>query len=142
MDRPERGIAREFLILRSRLELLRGNYNEASHLAQSAVHVSQGSALSGQALLNLSSIYGFGGFADESVSLAEQALSAAFAQAQYSIAQATIAMWESGRVGRLDSIADQLANLAEQQDLAGHPALCRDYQVEPLERLALARRYS
>ncbi len=39
------------LILRSRLELLRGNYGQATNLAQRAVEQSEGSALSGQALL-------------------------------------------------------------------------------------------
>ncbi len=108
------------LILRSRLELLRGNYQLASRLAQEACASSLETALSGRALLNLSSILGFGGFDDDAAQRAEEALGAGLSASQRMVAKATIAMWEAGREGRLDKIADDLRDLAVQQDLAGH----------------------
>ena len=108
------------LILRSRLELSRGNYQQASAFAERACDVSTGTPLAGQALLNMSSILGFGGFEDKAVHRAEEALRAGLSSSQQSVAKATIAMWEAGREGRLDKIADGLRELAVRQDVAGH----------------------
>ena len=68
----------------------------------------------------MSSILGFGGFEDKAVHHAEQALRAGLSSSQQRVAKATIAMWEAGREGRLDEIADGLRELAVHQDLAGH----------------------
>ena len=108
------------LILRSRLELSRGNYQQATTLAERACEAGTGTPLAGQALLNMSSILGFGGFEDKAVHLAEEALRAGLSSSQQSVAKATIAMWEAGREGRLDKIADGLRDLAARQDVAGH----------------------
>ena len=108
------------LILRSRLELSRGNYQQASTLAERACNAGAGPPLAGQALLNMSSILGFGGFEDKAVHRAEEALRAGLSGSQQSVAKATIAMWEAGREGRLDMIADGLRELAVRQDMAGH----------------------
>ena len=53
-------------------------------------------------------------------------------KSQQSIARATIAMWQAGRDGRLDLIAEGLRDLVAEQDLAGH------YRYAGITRLNLA----
>ena len=88
--------------------------------------------LASQALLNPSSIDGFGGIEDASAQYAEEALRANQTKSQQSIARATIAMWQAGRDGRLDLIAEGLRDLVAEQDLAGH------YRYAGITRLNLA----
>ena len=120
------------LILRSRLELTRGNHEQASALAHQAITLTPETPLASQALLNASSIDGFGGIEDASAQYAEEALRANQTKSQQSIARATIAMWQAGRDGRLDLIAEGLRDLVAEQDLAGH------YRYAGITRLNLA----
>ena len=109
------------LILRSRLELARGNFDQAASLARQAVPASAGGSLAGPALLNASSILGFGGFEEAAVGFAKDALRAgSLTSSQRDVALATIAMWDAEHEGRLDLIADGLRDLAIRQSREGH----------------------
>ena len=109
------------LILRSRLELARGNVDEAASLARRAVAASANSLLAGPALLNVSSILGFGGFEESAVEFAKDAIEAGrLTTSQHDVALATIAMWQAEHEGPLDSIADGLRDLAIRQSREGH----------------------
>ena len=109
------------LILRSRLELARGNFDQAQSLARQAVPASVNGSLAGPALLNVSSILGFGGFEEAAVGFARDALHAgSLTSSQRDVALATIAMWDAEHEGPLDSIADGLRDLAIRQSREGH----------------------
>jgi ATP/maltotriose-dependent transcriptional regulator MalT/DNA-binding SARP family transcriptional activator len=115
---PERTGA---LILRSRLELMRGQYGSATDLASRASAVATDSPLRAMALLNQSSILGNDGFEDDAAALAEQAVEAGLSPGQERIARGQIALWKAAREGPLDSIADEFVALARSQDEDGQP---------------------
>ncbi|MHB8891921.1 MAG: BTAD domain-containing putative transcriptional regulator [Candidatus Limnocylindrales bacterium] len=108
------------LILRSRLELGRGNLERAKDLAQAAVRDSQGDSLTGTGLLNLASLLGVAGFEEAAVDCATQALSSELTPGQRLIAKATIALWDAANEGNLVAIADDLRILAAHQSRDGH----------------------
>src|SRR5262249_16454460 len=108
------------LVLRSRLELARGNYQRALELARKAAIDSRTTELAGQSLLNVSSLLGFSGFEDIAVVYAEQAITAGLPPAQERIAHASIAMWHAQHEGDLETVAADLRELAIEQDAAGH----------------------
>ncbi len=108
------------LVLRSRLEFARGSLGKAIRLAREAANRAEGGPHSGIALLNLATILGVSGFADEAMELAASALALPLTQAQRQVAKATVLMWEAGHRGDLTIIADELRALAGRQDAEGH----------------------
>ncbi len=108
------------LILRSRIELARGSYSKASELGRAAVAAATDTPLAGQALLNMSSLLGFGGIQDDAAHFAQAALTAGLPLSQRRIAEASVWMWRAARDGNLEAIADDLRHLALQQDRDGH----------------------
>ena len=114
---PDRPAA---LLLRSRVELGRGNLAKALDLAHRAVETSEGAPLHGMALLNLASVLGIGGIPESAYQTVEQALVTNLTPTQLDLAQAMIALWDAEHEGNLDEIADGLRELAVRQDKAGH----------------------
>lgn len=108
------------LVLRSRLELERGNYARAGELARAAADAAQGTPLAGIALLNLTAILARYGFDEQAIASAHSALQATLTEEQRVIAQATLLLSEAQHEGNLELIADLLRGLATQQDRAGH----------------------
>ena len=108
------------LVLRSRLEFARGSLGKAIQLARLAVNGADVGPHSGIALLNLATILGVSGFADEAMELAANALTHPLTEAQRQVAKATVLMWEAGHRGDLAAIADELRALAGRQDVEGH----------------------
>jgi DNA-binding SARP family transcriptional activator len=114
---PDRVVA---LVLRSRVELGRGNLRRAVSLASSAASAAHGTAYAGVTLLNLATVVGVSGFPDEAMRSASEALSQTLSPAQHAVAVATVSMWEAGHEGDLTVIADALGDLARRQDRDGH----------------------
>ncbi len=108
------------LVLRSRLELGRGNLEQARVLAQAAVRDGRGDSLGGTCLLNLASLLGVAGFEEAAVDCARRALVCELTPAQRLIAKATIALWDAANEGDLVAIADDLRMLAALQSREGH----------------------
>jgi DNA-binding SARP family transcriptional activator len=108
------------LVLRSRLEFARGSLAKAIQLARLAANGADAGPHSGIALLNLATILGVSGFADEARELAASALTHPLTEAQRQVAKATVLMWEAGHRGDLAAIADELRALARRQDTEGH----------------------
>jgi DNA-binding SARP family transcriptional activator len=107
------------LILRSRVEFVRGNWQRAITLAEGAVSADD-PALNGTALLNLSSLEAVAGFGDGSIERATAALDADLADSERSVAIASGLVREAQREGNLADIADSFRALATQQELDGH----------------------
>jgi tetratricopeptide (TPR) repeat protein len=118
VGRPDRPAA---LVLRSRVEFARGDLHKATALAEAAVVAARATNLAGLALLNLASVLGVAGFADEAKGLAAEALRHTLTPAQRYVAEATVAMWEASNEGDLAAIGDGLRQLAVRQDLEDHP---------------------
>ena len=114
---PERVVA---LVLRSRVELGRGNLHRAIGLATSAATAAHGTEHAGVTLLNLATVVGVSGFPDEAMRSASEALSQNLTPAQHDVAVATVSMWEAGHEGDLAAIAEALGELARRQDRDGH----------------------
>ena len=108
------------LVLRSRLELRRGNLEQAKVLAQAAVRDGRDGSLEGTCLLNLASLLGVAGFEEAAVDCARQALACELSPAQRLIAKATIDLWDAANEGDLVVIADDLRMLAAHQSRDGH----------------------
>ena len=113
---PNRPIA---LVLRSKIELGRGNYERAAHWAHAATRRARGTADSGLTLVNLASILGAGGPVEEAVAAARLALDGDLSLSQRYVAQASLALWEASEEGDLLEIADGLRELAAQQERDG-----------------------
>jgi len=107
-------------ILRSRLELERGNVSRASDLARAAADRAAGTPMVGLAMLNLTAVLARHGFDDQAISLAERALKGDLEAGQRMVAEASLALWQSQREGDLEGVADLLLELSRQQDEAGH----------------------
>ena len=108
------------LIVRSRLELGRGNLDRATALAQAAVDESDGQQLHGSSLLNLASLLGVAGFEAAAANCATRAMSCELTHSQRLIAKATVALWEASDEGDLESIAEDLRILAAHHSREGH----------------------
>jgi DNA-binding SARP family transcriptional activator len=108
------------LVLRTRLELERGNSARALELAQLANLAAEDTSLAGLALLNLTAARARHGFDDLSIELASKAMSAQLAPSERQIAEASIAVWSTQAEGNLAAVADYLTTLAFQQDQVGH----------------------
>jgi ATP/maltotriose-dependent transcriptional regulator MalT/DNA-binding SARP family transcriptional activator len=108
------------LVLRSRLEIERGNLSNATRLAELAAKAAEGTALLGIALLNLTATQARHGFADDAVQLAARAMVAGLTEAERQVAEASILVSTTQDEGSLPSIADFLSALALRQDEAGH----------------------
>ncbi len=108
------------LILRSRLEVERGNLTRAIDLAQEASEQAHGTDKAGLALLNLTAVLARHGFNDRSVELASQALGGTLSPAERQVAEATVVVSSTQDEGDLAAVADYLAGLALVQDAAGH----------------------
>jgi len=108
------------LILRSRLELGRGNLARAKALAQAAVDDSHGDSLHGTSLLNLASLLGVAGFGEAAVDCATRAMTCELTKSQRLIAKATVALWEASNEGDLESVAEDLRILAAHHAREGH----------------------
>ncbi len=108
------------VILRSRLELERGNLGRAIDLAQEASEQARGTDQAGLALLNLTAVLARHGFDDRSVELASQALGSTLSTAERQVAEATVVVSSTQDEGDLAAVADYLAGLALVQDAAGH----------------------
>ena len=107
------------LVLRSKIELARGDYERAETLAHAAAERARGTALSGLALVNLASILGAGGPVEEAVAAARLALDGDLSLSQRYVAQASLALWEASEEGNLVEIADGLRELATKQERDG-----------------------
>ena len=109
------------LILRSRLELARGNFDQAAVTRTSGCASKRERLIGWAGTANMSSILGFGGFEEAAVGFAKDALRAgSLTSSQRDVALATIAMWDAEHEGPLDSIADGLRDLAIRQSREGH----------------------
>ncbi len=108
------------LLLRSRVALSRGNHERALELANAAAEGARGGPLAGMTLLNLASVLGIGGIPEAAFDSVEKALETDLTPTQRNLATATIALWEAEHEGNLDTIADNLRELAVRQDRAGH----------------------
>jgi DNA-binding SARP family transcriptional activator len=107
------------LLLRSRIELGRGNHERALELARRAVETAVDGQIAGLALLNLASVQGIGGIPEAAFVSVEKALQESLTPAQRNLATATVALWEAEHEGNLEAIADNLRDLAIQQSRAG-----------------------
>jgi tetratricopeptide (TPR) repeat protein len=107
------------LLLRSRLELGRGDVHRAVDLARAASSAASDSQLAGPSLLNLATVLGVSGFPDEAMGYAAEALKHGLTPGQRDVAVATVSMWEAGHEGDLSIIADALRELAGRQDRGG-----------------------
>ncbi len=112
-DRPEA------LLLRSRVELDRGNYDRALELAQASVDHSD-SHPSGVSLLNLAFLQSIAGYQESFVDLASTALQGSLGPEQVDLAKAAIVLAGSQEEGDLEFVAQTLRDLAVKQDLQGH----------------------
>ena len=108
------------LILRSRLELERGNLARAIDLAQQASDLARNTDKAGLALLSLTAILARHGFDDRSVELASRALGGHLSPAERQVAEATVAVSSTQIEGDMAAVADFLSELAVVQDAAGH----------------------
>ena len=108
------------LILRSRLELERGNLARAIDLAQQASDLTQNTDKAGLALLSLTAILARHGFDGRSVELASRALGGNLSPAERQVAEATVAVSSTQVEGDMAAVADFLSELAVVQDAAGH----------------------
>lgn len=106
------------LILRSRVEFVRGNWHRAVSLAEAAVACAD-SELHGTALLNLSSLEAVAGFGDGAVERANAALGSQLAESERLVAVASGLLRDAQREGNLADIADALRALATQQEFEG-----------------------
>ena len=107
------------LVLRSKIELARGDYERAEDLAHAAARRARGTADAGLALVNLGSILGAGGPVEEAVAAVRLALEGDLSLSQRYVAQASLALWEASEEGNLLEIADGLRELAVQQERDG-----------------------
>ena len=108
------------LLLRSRVELVRGSLEAAVDLAKAAILAGPPEALMGLALLNVAAILGVAGFPDGAAESASMALGHELTQTQRYVAQATVSLWEAAHRGDLVVIANGLRELAIHQEAAGH----------------------
>ena len=108
------------LILRSRLELERGNLARAIDLAQQASDLARNTDKAGLALLSLTAILARHGFDGRSVELASRALGGSLSPAERKVAEATVAVSSTQGEGDMATVADFLGGLAVVQDAAGH----------------------
>ena len=109
------------LILRSRLELERGNVHGARRLAQQGVTAAGSGPLAALAIRNLSAMHGRQGFGTESVVLASEALAGLADQSERNVAEATMVVSATQEEGDLSAAANFLSALASSQDAAGLP---------------------
>jgi DNA-binding SARP family transcriptional activator len=107
------------LVLRSRLELERGNLPAARAHAEAAVQAAQATPLAGLATRNLSAMHGRRGIAPESAALASEALATLTEEHERQAAEATILVSATQDEGDMSKAADYLSDLAVSQDLAG-----------------------
>ena len=89
-------------------------------MANAAAEGARGGPLAGMTLLNLASVLGIGGIPEAAFDSVEKALETDLTPTQRNLATATIALWEAEHEGNLDTIADNLRELAVRQDRAGH----------------------
>ncbi|HYO42570.1 MAG TPA: BTAD domain-containing putative transcriptional regulator [Candidatus Limnocylindrales bacterium] len=108
------------LILRSRLEMERGDLPHALRLAERAAKSAEGTSLAGVSLLNLTSTRARHGFAEDAVELAAQAMLGELTDAERQVAEASMIVSATQEEGSLAAVADFLAELARRQDQAGH----------------------
>jgi DNA-binding SARP family transcriptional activator len=113
---PDRATA---LMLRSKLELTRGDFRRAVDWARAAVDRAQGGPLDGMARLNLASTLAVTGFADEAAAMNAAAIEAGLSEDQRHVAMAGVALREASDEGDLVEIADELRRLAARQERAG-----------------------
>ncbi|HJW75908.1 MAG TPA: BTAD domain-containing putative transcriptional regulator, partial [Thermoleophilia bacterium] len=108
------------LLLRSRVEMARGNLDIATELARRACDAAQTAPLAGITLLNLATVLGVSGFPDEAMRHASEAMRHHLTPGQRDVALATVAMWEARHRGSLARIAEDLRSLIRRQDRQGH----------------------
>jgi ATP/maltotriose-dependent transcriptional regulator MalT/DNA-binding SARP family transcriptional activator len=108
------------LVLRCHVERERGNQSRSTALAERAVADATGTKMAGLALLNLVSARGRLGFDEGAVELASQAMQNDLTTADRQVAEASVVVWGVQEEGSLASAAEFLANLAIDQDRAGH----------------------
>ncbi len=113
---PDRPTA---LILRSRLELQRGDFPTAVRWARVAVEQSAGGTLSGLSLLTLASTLGVFGVADEAAEANARALREALTPPQRYVALANLTLMQASQEGDLLEIAESLRRLAADQEREG-----------------------
>ena len=113
---PDRPTA---LILRSRLELQRGDFPTAVRLARTAVQRSASGALRGLSLLTLASTLGVFGVADEAAEANARALEEALTPTHRYIALGNLALVQASQEGDLQRIAESLRSLANDQQREG-----------------------
>jgi predicted negative regulator of RcsB-dependent stress response len=116
----ETQIALSAMLLRSRVELARGNLERASDLARAACASAEGGRLAGVTLLNLATVLGVSGFPDEAMRHASEALKHDLTPGQRDVALATVAMWEARHRGDLARIAEDLRALVQRQERDGY----------------------
>jgi ATP/maltotriose-dependent transcriptional regulator MalT len=106
------------LILRSRIEFVRGNLDRASTLAEEAVAKADAD-LAGAARLNVAALEAIAGFPDHAVRQAESALQGRLSEPDRQVAEASLLMRASQVDGDLAEVADALRQLAQQQEFSG-----------------------
>ena len=109
---PDRPAA---LILRSRLELQRGDFPTAVRWARAAVDRSADDPLRGLALLTLASTLGVFGVADEAAEATAEALKETLSPSHQYVALANLALLKASQEGDLLEIAESLRRLADDQ---------------------------
>ena len=106
------------LILRSRIEFVRGNFRRALSLAEEAAAKADG-ALAGTAQLNIAALEGVAGYPEHAIERAESALRGRLAEAERKVAEASVLLRATQLGGDLAAVADGLRELANQQQFSG-----------------------
>ena len=114
---PERAGA---LLLRSRLEIERGNLSRAMQMAEQAASLGGSGELAGPTLLNLAAVRSVHGFDEQGLDLAARALDIGLTPADRQVAEASVVVSGTQTDGDLAAAADYLAALALPQEQAGH----------------------
>lgn len=109
----------EALLLRSRIELSRGDFDRGMHWARLTVQHVSGGPLLGLSLLNLAFALSTAGIADEAASYIMEALAHDLSPVQRYIAQANLALLQASQEGDLRDTADSLRALAADQERTG-----------------------
>ena len=107
------------LLLRSRLEVERGNLSRAMQLAEHAASLKVGGALAGPILLTLAASGRFTGLTSRGSTYA-RALEAGLTPADRQVAEASVVVSGTQTDGDMAAAADYLTALAFTQDQAGH----------------------
>ncbi len=106
------------LVLRSRIEFVRGNWRHAITLAEAAAGHPE-DPLAATAMLNLSSLEGVAGFPDHAIERAASALHGRLANSERRVAEASLLLKGARVDANLAEVADALRQLAMEQEFSG-----------------------